>query len=59
MILYRCLFSDLFANKGVNQRVALFAPFSVSQKFLGISVYGLLRHDVRDSILTYHSKLLV
>ena len=49
---------SLSANKGVNQQVMRFTPFIAPKKFLGIFLYGLLRHDVRDSILTYHSELL-
>ena len=49
---------SLSANKGVNQQVMLFTPFITPQKVSRYFLYGLLRHDVRDSILTYHSELL-
>ena len=49
---------SLSANKGVNQQVMRFAPFITPQKVSRYFLYGLLRHDVRDFILTYHSELL-
>ncbi len=45
-------FSSLSANKGVNQQVMRFTPFITPQKVSRYFLYGLLRHDVRDSILT-------
>jgi len=51
-------FSSLSANKGVNQQVMRFTPFITPQKVSRYFLYGLLRHDVRDSILTYLSELL-
>jgi len=34
-----------------------FTPFITPQNYR-LFLYGLLRHDGRDSILTYHSELL-
>ena len=51
-------FPSLSANKGVNQQVMRFTPFITPQKVSRYFLYGLLRHDVRDSILTFHSELL-
>ena len=42
---------SLSANKGVNQQVMRFTPFIVSPKVSWYFLYGLLRHDVRDSFL--------
>ena len=49
---------SLSANKGVNQQVMRFTPFITPKKVSWYFLYGLLRHDVRDSILTYLSELL-
>ena len=51
-------FSSLSANRGVNQQVMRFTPFFTPKKVSRYFLYGLLRHDVRDSILTYLSELL-
>ncbi len=48
---------SLSANKGVNQKVIRFTPF-ITPKKSRYFLYGLLRYDVRESILTYHSELL-
>ena len=50
---------SLSANKDVNQQVMRFTPFiTPPQKKTRYFLYSLLRHDVRDSILTFHSELL-
>ena len=49
---------SLSANKGVNQQVMRFTPFITPQKVSRYFLYGLLRHDVKDSFFTYHSELL-
>ena len=51
-------FSSLSANKGCKSTNYVIYTFYYTQKVSRYFLYGLLRHDVKDSILTYHSELL-
>ena len=55
---YRGFESPSLRKQGCKSVSYVICTLYYTQKVSRYFLYGLLRHDVRDSILTYHSELL-